>query len=193
MVSDQYIDALLFGHQIIVLDKGRVIQQGNHLDLLLHPQSSYIAEMVGVNLFKGRVVSTDASMVHSISLSNSVDKGLEVIAISQDEAGNAVPLVPQHEVSVVVDPRSITLHQSEPESSARNVFRGEIIQIVPVSAAFSEADKKMEGLMRVSLSIDPSLPPLTADITVSSSTQMDLSQGKEIYASFKATETRAYQ
>jgi molybdopterin-binding protein len=33
---------------------------------------------------------------------------------------------------------------------------------------------------------------LTADITVSSSTQMDLSQGKVIYASFKATETRAY-
>ena len=45
--------------------------------------------------------------------------------------------------------------------------------------------------MRVSMSIDPSLPPLTADITVFS-TQMDLSPGKEIYASFKASETRAY-
>jgi hypothetical protein len=100
MVSHQYIDALLFGHQIIVLDQGQ-------------------------------------------------------------------------EVSVVVDPRSITLHQSKPESSARNVFCGEILQIVPVSAAFSEAEKKMEGLMRVSMRIDPSLPPLTADITVSSSTQND--------------------
>jgi len=50
----------------------------------------------------------------------------------------------------------------------------------------------MEGLMRVSMLIDPSLHPLTADITVSSSTQMDLSEGKEIYASFKATETRVY-
>jgi hypothetical protein len=36
----------------------------------------------------------------------------------------------------------------------------------------------MEGLMRVSMLIDPSLPPLTADITVSSSTHMELNPGK---------------
>ena len=189
MVSHQYIDALLFGHQIIVLDQGHVIQQGNHLDLLLHPHSSYIAEMVGVNLFKGRVASTDASGIHTITLSTNEEIGLEVIAVTQDAT---MTLAPGQEVSVVVDPRSITLHQSRPESSARNVFRGEIMQNVPVSAAFSETEKKMEGLMRVSMLIDPSLPPLTADITVSSSTHMELSPGKEIYASFKATETRAY-
>jgi molybdate transport system ATP-binding protein len=189
MVSHQYIDALLFGHQIIVLDKGHVIQQGKHLDLLLHPHSSYIAEMVGVNLLKGQVVSTDASGVHTISLSTNEEKGLEVIAVTQDET---TTLALGQDVSVVVDPRSITLHQSRPESSARNVFRGEIIQNVPVSAAFSETEKKMEGLMRVSMLIDPSLPPLTADITVSSSTHMELIPGKEIYASFKASETRAY-
>jgi molybdate transport system ATP-binding protein len=192
MVSHQYIDALLFGHQIIVLDHGKVIQQGSHLDLLMHPHSEYIAEMVGVNLLKGRVVSTDASLFHTISLSKSDEKGLEVIAISQNDAQHTTTLTPQQEVSVVVDPRSITLHQSKPESSARNVFRGEIIQIVPISAAFSETDKKMEGIMRVSMLIDPSLPPLTADITVSSSTHMDLSRGKVVYASFKATETREY-
>jgi len=114
---------------------------------------------------------------------------LEVIAVTQDAT---TTLAPGQEVPVVVDPRSITLHQSRPESSARNAFRGEVLQNVPVSAAFSETEKKMEGLMRVSMLIDPSLPPLTADITVSSSTHMDLSPGKEIYASFKASETRAY-
>jgi molybdate transport system ATP-binding protein len=192
MVSHQYIDALLFGHQIIVLDHGKVIQQGSHLDLLLHPQSPYIAEMVGVNLLKGEVVSTDASLFHTISLSKSDRKGLEVIAISQDDTQHTTNLTPHQEVSVVVDPRSITLHQSKPESSAQNVFRGEIIQIVPISATFSETDKMMEGLMRVSMLIDPALPPLSADITVTSSSQLELSEGKVIYASFKVTETRAY-
>ena len=192
MVSHQYIDALLFGHQIIVLDHGKVIQQGSHLDLLLHPQSPYIAEMVGVNLLKGEVVSTDASLFHTISLSKSDRKGLEVIAISQDDTQHTTNLTPHQEVSVVVDPRSITLHQSKPESSARNVFRGEIIQIVPISATFSETDKMMEGLMRVSMLIDPALPPLSADITITSSSQLELSEGKVIYASSKVTETRAY-
>ena len=157
--------------------------------MLLHSHSSYIAEMVGVNLFKGRVVSTDASGIHTVSPSTNEEMRLEVIAVTQDAT---TTLAPGQEVSVVVDPRSITLHQSRPESSARNAFRGEVLQNVPVSAAFSETEKKMEGLMRVSMLIDPSLPPLTADITVSSSTHMDLSPGKEIYASFKATETRAY-
>jgi molybdate transport system ATP-binding protein len=192
MVSHQYIDALLFGDQIIVLDHGKVIQQGSHLDLLLNPHSEYIAEMVGVNLLKGQVVSTDASLFHTISLSQSDEKGLEVIALSQDDTQHATNLTPHQEVSVVVDPRSITLHQSKPESSAQNVFRGEIIQIVPISATFSETDKMMEGLMRVSMLIDPALPPLSADITVTSSSQLELSEGKVIYASFKATETRAY-
>jgi molybdate transport system ATP-binding protein len=148
--------------------------------------------MVEVNLLKGQVVSTDASLFHTISLSKSERKELEVIAILQDDAQHPTKLTPQQEVSVVVDPRSITLHQSKPVSSARNVFHEEIIQIVLISATFSEIEKKMEGLMRVSMLIDPALPPLSADITVTSSTQMDLSQEKVIYASFKATETRAY-
>ena len=192
MVSHQYIDALLFGDQIIVLDHGKVIQQGSHLDLLMHPQSPYIAEIVGVNLLKGQVVSTDASLFHTISLSKSESKDLEVIAISQDDTQHQTKLTLQQEVWVVVDPRSITLHQSKPEGSARNVFRGEIIQIIPISATFSETEKKMEGLMRVSMLIDPALPPLSADITVTSTSQLELSEGKVIYASFKATETRAY-
>jgi molybdate transport system ATP-binding protein len=192
MVSHQYIDALLFGHQIIVLDRGKVIQQGSHLDLLLHPHSEYIAEMVGVNLFKGQVVASDSPMFYIISLANTDRKGLEVTAIVQDATQHTTKLTPQQEVAVVVDPRNITLHQSKPESSARNVFRGEIIQIVPISATFSETEKMMEGLMRVSMLIDPDLPPLSADITVTSSSQLELSEGKVIYASFKATETRAY-
>jgi len=95
MVSHQYIDALLFGHQIIVLDHGKVIQQGSHLDLLLHPHSEYIAEMVGVNLFKGQVVASDSPMFYIISLANSNGKGLEVTIMFtvslKDWAGPAQP------------------------------------------------------------------------------------------------------
>jgi molybdate transport system ATP-binding protein len=42
MVSHQYTDALNFADHIIVLEQGKVIQAGDHLDLLRHPHSAYV-------------------------------------------------------------------------------------------------------------------------------------------------------
>ena len=49
-----------------------------------------------------------------------------------------------------------------------------------------------DGRVRVSMSVDDSLPPLTAEITEASAKRMELNEGKIIYATFKATEARAY-
>ena len=57
MVSHQYAEALLFADEIIVLDGGRMLQRGHHLDLLRHPESDYVAEMVGVNRLRSRRVT----------------------------------------------------------------------------------------------------------------------------------------
>ena len=57
MVSHQYSDALSFADHIIVLEQGTVIQRGVHADLLRHPRSGYVAEMVGVNRLAGTVLS----------------------------------------------------------------------------------------------------------------------------------------
>src|SRR5579859_4021041 len=59
MVTHQYLEALLFGDSILVLDGGQVIQQGSQRDLLEHPRSSYVAELMGMNFFRGRVVSCE--------------------------------------------------------------------------------------------------------------------------------------
>src|SRR2546421_5818827 len=61
LVTHQYLEALVFGHSILVLDSGKVIQQGSQRDLLEHPRSSYVAELVGMNFFRGRVLSCHAS------------------------------------------------------------------------------------------------------------------------------------
>ncbi|MBV9228036.1 MAG: ATP-binding cassette domain-containing protein, partial [Chloroflexi bacterium] len=43
MVTHQYLEALLFGEHILVLDHGSVIQQGGQRELREYPRSSYIA------------------------------------------------------------------------------------------------------------------------------------------------------
>jgi len=49
-----------------------------------------------------------------------------------------------------------------------------------------------EGQVRVSLLIESTDLPLTAEITEASAERLGLHEGSKIYAAFKATEARAY-
>jgi molybdate transport system ATP-binding protein len=52
--------------------------------------------------------------------------------------------------------------------------------------------KHEDGRVRVSIMLDAATAPLMAEITEASAGRMELSEGKSIYATFKATEARAY-
>ena len=189
-VTHQYLEALLFGHSILVLDAGRVIQQGSQRDLLEHPRSSYVAELVGLNFFRGRLVNCEANALCTIRLHNG-EHPIEVMAAWEEHIQlTGLPGIGE-EAFVVVDPRSITLYQAAPDSSARNIFHGEIMQVLRLGTATTNAGRN-DGRVRISIMLDASMPPLTAEITEASAARMELSEGKSIYATFKATEARAY-
>src|SRR5437763_893528 len=189
-VTHQYLEALLFGHSILVLDAGRVIQQGSQRDLLEHPRSSYVAELVGLNFFRGRLVNCEANSLCTIQLHNG-EHPIEVMAAWEEHIQlTGLPGIGE-EAFVVVDPRSITLYQAAPDSSARNIFHGEIVQVLRLGTATTNAGYN-DGRVRISIMLDASMPPLTAEITEASAARMELHEGKSIYATFKATEARAY-
>ena len=190
LVTHQYLEALLFGQSILVLDAGRIIQQGSQHDLLLYPRSSYVAELVGMNFFRGRVVRNEANSLCTIQLQQ-VNHPIEVMAALEEHLqGSKTPAVGE-EAFVVVDPRSITLYQKPPDSSARNVFGGEIVQVLRLDTSIGK-EERHDGRVRVSILLNTSIPPLTAEITGASAARMELCEGKTVYASFKATEARAY-
>ncbi len=189
MVTHQYLEALLFGHHILVLEHGRIIQQGSHRDLLQYPRSSYVAELVGMNFFRGRVILCEAGGMCTIQLQNNGRPGIRVSAALEEQTPKSPE--PGDEAFVLVDPRSITLYQTMPDSSARNIFQGSIVQLLDVGSPFGKNDEH-SGRVRVSLSVDDSVPLLTAEVTGASASRMELSEGKVIYATFKATEARAY-
>jgi molybdate transport system ATP-binding protein len=190
LVTHQYLEALLFGQSILVLDSGQIIQQGSQQDMLLHPRSAYIAELVGMNFFRGHVAHVEANALCTIKLQNGKHP-LEVMAALEDNfQASRIPEIGE-EAYVVVDPRSITLYQNPPDSSARNVFRGEIVQILRLDTPTGR-EGRYDGRVRVSILLDNTMPPLTAEITDASAVRMELREGKAIYAAFKATEARAY-
>jgi molybdate transport system ATP-binding protein len=165
-VTHSPLEALLFGDRIVVIEDGRVTQTGTRDDLLRHPRSRYVAELMGTNLFAGRTVGGAAGAV--------VRTGDGDLAVSDPgEAG---------EVYVTVDPRQITLHPHPPEGSAQNVFAGPILELAPEPPSGER--------IRVILG---TRPPLVAEVTREAVATLSLREGMTVHASFKATGTRAYR
>jgi molybdate transport system ATP-binding protein len=189
MVSHQYSDALNLAHHIMVLEGGRVIQEGTHLDLLRHPKSSYIAEMTGVNRFEGTIVAYDRdNRTCRVLLAGDQETPIEMNGSDGLRPQDSRQLAVGDSVIAVVHPRHVTLLAKRPNGGCQNLVICTVSQATPVSATPSTNDDRMEGLLRVVMVIDPRLPTLTADITVDSSTDLSLSEGTEVCACFDQRE-----
>jgi molybdate transport system ATP-binding protein len=192
LVTHHYIEALLFGEQIVVMDGGKIVQRGTQRDLAQRPRSPYVAELVGMNLFQGQVSACEDRLLCTVHVGH---PALEIQAVPgemrESQAATALPLIVGQDARVVVDPRSIMLSVEQPTGSARNVLRGEIVQLLPLGVGEDEGTRA-SGSVRVSLHIAVSATPLVAEITAASAEQMKLREGDLVYASFKALEARAY-
>jgi molybdate transport system ATP-binding protein len=165
-VTHSPVEALLFGDRIVVLEAGRVSQAGTREDLLRHPRSRYVAELVGTNLFAGRPAAAGGDAV--------VRTGEGDLAVTSSGGPG--------ELFVTVDPRHITLHPHPPDGSAQNVFTGTIVELAPEPPSGE----------RVRVVLD-TRPPLVAEVTREAVEQLALSEGKTVHASFKATGVRTYR
>ncbi|MGH8986184.1 MAG: ABC transporter ATP-binding protein [Acidimicrobiia bacterium] len=104
LVTHDPIEAMALAARLVVIEQGRVVQQGSPAEVRSRPRSRYVADLVGVNLLRGR--GTDG-------------------AVALDTGGvlTAADRAPLHEpVLVVVHPRAISLHRRAPEGSPRNVW-----------------------------------------------------------------------
>ncbi len=160
-VTHSPAEAMAFGERIIVLESGHVSQCGSRDDLMRHPRSSYVAEFLGVNFFKGSLARDGAR------------EGVR-IAIPQGDLLLSAGGV-EGEMAVVVHPREITLTLEAPAGSARNVFAGTIEELVP--------EPPSGELVRVTLS---TIPPLIAEVTRQAIEQLGLVERMHVFASFKA-------
>jgi molybdate transport system ATP-binding protein len=166
MVTHDYIDALTFGDQICVLDRGRILQIGNRSQLLRHPKSRFVAELTGVNFFEGEITALPPEGAAEITVN-----GARLYAVSgQQETGHTL---------VAFFPSDVAVSREAPDSSARNVFQTEIREIVHLG------DK-------VRLSLNGALP-MCAEITAGSLDRMGLREGDAVYASLKATAIKTYR
>jgi len=116
VITHDPIEAMTLGDQLVVLEAGRIVQAGTPEELSSHPRSRYVADLLGLNLYRGRV---DRGAVM-------LDGGRRLVA--------ADPLPPGSDVFAVIPPRAVALHRVLPQGSPRNVWRGEVRDLDVVGA-----------------------------------------------------------
>jgi molybdate transport system ATP-binding protein len=112
-VTHDPIEALLLASRIVVLEQGRVVQQGDPAQITSRPATPYVARLVGMNLYAGRAANG-------------------IVALD----GGGVLVVPDADdgrVLVALRPSALTVYAEEPHaSSARNIWPVVITGMAPL-------------------------------------------------------------
>ena len=107
VVTHDPLEAMALADRLVVLEQGRVTQTGTAGDVAGRPRSRYVADLVGVNLLRGRAAGDRVELAGGASL---------VVP----EAGTTGA----GDVLAVIHPRAVALHRRAPEGTPRNVWRG---------------------------------------------------------------------
>ncbi|MGH8827715.1 MAG: ABC transporter ATP-binding protein [Jiangellaceae bacterium] len=110
IVTHDPLEALVLGDQVVVLEGGRVVQQGTPADLARRPRTDYVARLVGLNLLRGVAVGT------------AVTVGGATVVVSHPATGA---------VHVAFAPAAVTLSPKRPVGSARNAWPGRVHDLEP--------------------------------------------------------------
>ncbi|MEU6682045.1 ABC transporter ATP-binding protein [Streptomyces sp. NPDC046832] len=107
LVTHDPLDAMVLADRLVVVEHGRVVQEGTPADIARHPRTDYIARLVGLNLYRGEADG------HTVRLADGP-------ALTTTE-------VLSGPVHVAFPPSAVTLHRERPTgSSARNLWRCEV-------------------------------------------------------------------
>jgi molybdopterin-binding protein len=157
MATHNMFQAKTLPHRIALMNEGKITEVGSPSVIFSQLSKNLVSFASVGNTFKGvgRVISDGLSVVDL--------SGLEIEVVGQKVG----------EVSVYVNPRDIILSKTLLESSARNVFRGRIVEISDLGDT-------------VKLTVDVG-KEFSVLITQRSFKDMRLSLSEEVYIGFKAS------
>ena len=104
LVTHDPMEAIALAERLIVLEDGRISQIGSPQEISERPRSRYVADLVGVNLFRGRGAGDEVRIGAAGRL--------------------AAPGAGHGEVYAVVHPRAVALYRQPPTGTPRNVWQG---------------------------------------------------------------------
>lgn len=171
VVTHDPLEALVLADRILVLEAGRIVQEGAPAEVARRPATEYVARLMGLNLYPGVLVDPSAGRIE-------LDDGGVLFAV--DHGPNDTPVaVAGTPMLAVLAPAAIALHLDRPgPGSPRNVWTGVVSGV-----------ELLTDRVRVAV---VGQPGALVDVTPAAVAELGLSAGQQIWLSAKATEVTAY-
>ncbi|MBX7269358.1 ABC transporter ATP-binding protein [Micromonospora sp. Llam7] len=102
LVTHDPLDALVLADRLVIIEDGRMVQEGSATTVTAQPRTDYVARLVGLNLYRGRASG------HRVRLTD----GFRLTTGDQHDG----------EVFVAFAPSAVALHPRRPDGSPRNTW-----------------------------------------------------------------------
>lgn len=163
IVTHDVLDALLLADRILVVDGGRVVEDGPTAQVLARPRSAFAARIAGLNMVRGTL---EGSGVRSFD-------GLHVEGLLDHVVDR--PLAQGDPVVAVFRPSAVGVYRHAPGGSPRNAMGVTVTELEPFG-----------DQVRVRTS------QLSADVTATAVAELDLAPGTPVVFTVKASEIAIY-
>jgi molybdate transport system ATP-binding protein len=154
LITHDPTEAFLLADEIYVIEDGKITQTGTPDEIRLRPRTRYIADLAGSNLLAGVARNGVVSLDH------------DRLTIADTQIDG--------DVHVIIHPRAIALHRSQPGGSPRNTWQTVI-------------DRLEHYGDRVRIQTGAPIP-LTAEVTPGAIDALAIGVESSVWVSIKATE-----
>lgn len=161
-VTHDYEEAIALASKIAILENSTISQVGTPEEVFHQPRTSFVASFIGIkNFFKGNLEKQN----DKLGIFKTDDLEFEIATDVDGGDGN-----------LILKSENITISKNIPKSSARNHFKGIIVDIEPARLG-----------IEVTVDIGTNIVVL---ITRESLEEMNLKTGMEVWINFKATSAK---
>ncbi len=106
LVTHDPLDAMTLADRIVVIEDGRVVQEGDPAEIARRPRTGYVARLAGLNLYRGTGHGGTVTLAGGVPLT--VDDRVDGPAF------------------VAFPPAAVALYRRRPDGSPRNVWAGRV-------------------------------------------------------------------
>lgn len=167
IITHDVLDALMLADRVIILEGGRIVEEGPTREVLQRPRSRFAAGLAGLNLVAGTITSEGPSMGSITTPAGQVFAG---------EHGEA--LVAGRDGVAVFPPSAVSVFLTEPHGSPRNSFAVTVAELEPHGDQIRVRAGESGGL--------------SADVTPAASADLGLAPGMTVYFVIKAGAVSIY-
>ncbi|RZT12531.1 molybdate transport system ATP-binding protein [Kribbella sp. VKM Ac-2569] len=162
LVTHDPLDAMVLADRLVIIENGQVVQEGKPTEVAHRPRTDYVAQLVGLNLYRGDASGTTVRLPEG-----------GTITLAEPATG------PVH---VAFPPTAVSLYVEPPSGSPRNTW--------PAVVTGIEQHAHTVRVRLDASPTGPA--DLLADITPAAVADLHLTPGQPLHTTLKATEVHTY-